>query len=80
MFEDIQKGMPPSKLFRELVASNPALVSFRLALLFGDEFEKLLGEAQQVIWHRKGPGEVQGLNDMELDAILLRLMREAGYL
>lgn len=80
MFEDIQKGVPPSKLFRDLIANDPTLANFRLAVLFGDEFEKLSGEAQQVIWHWKGPGKVQGLIDMELDAILLRLMREADYL
>ena len=72
--------MSPSKLFRDLVASDPALGNIRLGELFSDEFDNLSGEAQQLIWHWKGPGKTHGLSDIDLDANLLRLMQEAGYL
>lgn len=45
-----------------------------------EEFPNLTGEAQQLIWHWKGPGKSQGLADSDLDALLRKLLGQAGYL
>ncbi|SAL02602.1 hypothetical protein AWB80_08397 [Caballeronia pedi] len=80
MFEKILKGESPAKVFRELIEADPSIGKIQLGELFNDEFVDLTGEAQQLIWHWKGPGKSQGLDDADLDALLRQQLRNAGYL
>lgn len=80
MFEEIRKGKSPSQVFRRLIEADPSLGNIQIGELLSDEFIELSGEAQQLIWHWKGPGKSQGLGDADLDARLLALLRQAGYL
>ncbi|WP_157655575.1 hypothetical protein [Burkholderia ubonensis] len=80
MLEDILNGRSPSEVFRTIIQNDPAVGNIRLAELLGDEFVNLSSEAQQLVWHWKGPGKSQGLSDEDLDALLAKLLREAGYL
>lgn len=79
MLKEILKGEPPSKVFRCLIEADPSIGNIRLGELLSDEFVNLSGEAQQLVWHWKGPGKSQGLSDADLDALLLDLLRKAGY-
>lgn len=80
MLEDILNGLVPSEVFRTIIKNDPSIGNVRLAELLGDEFINLSSEAQQLVWHWKGPGRNQGLSDADLDALLGRLLSEAGYL
>lgn len=80
MFEEILKGELPSNVFKKLVQDDPSIGNIRLGELFSDEFVELSGEAQQLIWHWKGPGKSQGLSDSDLDSRIRHLMQDAGYL
>ncbi|MBB5448350.1 hypothetical protein HDG38_006998 [Paraburkholderia sp. WSM4177] len=80
MLEDILKGKSPSETFRQVIACDPSIGNIRLGELLSDEFIDLSSEAQQLVWHWKGPGKSQGLCDEDLDALLMKLLREAGYL
>ncbi|WP_156440224.1 MULTISPECIES: hypothetical protein [unclassified Burkholderia] len=80
MLEDILRGRAPSEVFRTIIANDPTVGNIGLADLLGDEFVDLSSEAQQLVWHWKGPGKDQGLSDEELDALLTKFLRQAGYL
>lgn len=80
MLEEILKGESPSKVFRRLIEMDPSIGNIRLAELLGDEFVNLSGEAPQLVWHWRGPGKDQGLSDADLDALLVNLLRKAGYM
>jgi hypothetical protein len=79
MFERILLGERPTVVFRALVAKNPALSNIALAEMLSDEFPMLTGEAMQLTWHWKGPGKSQGLDDCDLDALLIKQFAAAGY-
>jgi hypothetical protein len=53
--------------------------NYRLAEILADEFVGLSGEAVQLVWHWRGPTRKQGLSDENLDALLVPLFLEAGY-
>ena len=80
MLKDILDGERPSVVFRQLIAADPAIGNVRLGELLWEEFPRLSGEAMQLTWHWQGPGKVQGLSDEDIDALLRRLLVEAGYL
>jgi hypothetical protein len=80
MFESILKGVLPSAVFRKLIEADPSIGNIRLGELLSDEFVELSSEAEQLIWHWKGPGKDQGLSDENLDALLLNLLKDAKYL
>lgn len=79
MLEGILSGERPSAVFRRLVAADPSIGNIRLSELLREEFPNLTGEAIQLTWHWKGPGKTQGLGDDDLDALIGRLLAEAGY-
>jgi hypothetical protein len=80
MFEAIIQGERPSSVFRKLIASDPSIGNIRLGEMVSDEFIELSSEAEQLIWHWRGPGKIQGLSDENLDALLLDLFKKANYL
>lgn len=80
MLKGILKGERPTVVFRQLIAADPSIGNVRLGELLWEEFPKLSGEAVQLTWHWHGPGKTQGLSDKDLDALLGRLLVEAGYL
>jgi len=80
MLESILEGVSPSEVFRRLVEADPSIGNIRLGEIMWEEFPNLTGEAQQLIWHWKGPGKSQGLADNDLDALLRKLLGQAGYL
>ncbi|RKP43267.1 hypothetical protein [Trinickia fusca] len=80
MLEKILEGESPSKVFRSLIEADPSIGNLRLGELLSDEFVNLSSEAQQLVWHWKGPGKSQGLSDEDLDALLKDLFGKAGYL
>jgi hypothetical protein len=80
MLKEILKGESPSRIFRRMIDADASIENIRLAQLLSDEFSNLSGEARQLVWHWKGPGKVQGLSDADLDASILDLLHQAGYL
>ncbi|MBR7632640.1 hypothetical protein [Janthinobacterium lividum] len=80
MFELIIQGEMPSAVFKKLIETDPSIGNIRLGEMISDEFIELSSEAEQLIWHWKGPGKSQGLSDENLDALLLDLFRKADYL
>ena len=80
MLKNILGGERPTAAFRHLIAADPAIGNIRLGELLREEFPKLSGEAMQLTWHWQGPGKTQGLSDENLDALLRRLLVDAGYL
>ena len=80
MLEKILNGISPSEVFRKLIETDPSIGNIRLGEILSDEFVELSSLAQQLVWHWKGPGKTQGLSDESLDAELLRMLKEAGYL
>jgi hypothetical protein len=80
MLKDILRGRAPSAVFRELIEKDPSIGNIRLGELLTDEFVDLSSEAQQLVWHWKGPGKNQVLSDDNLDALLRQLFVKAGYL
>jgi hypothetical protein len=80
MFEPIIQGEMPSTVFKKLIETDPSIGNIRLGEMISDEFIELSSEAEQLIWHWKGPGKSQGLSDENLDALLLDLFRKADYL
>jgi hypothetical protein len=80
MFEAILENEMPSAVFKKLIEMDPSVGNIRIAEILWDEFPDLSGEAQQIVWHWKGPGKEQGLSDANLDALLRPLFVEAGYL
>jgi len=80
MFELIIQGEMPSVVFKKLIETDPSIGNIRLGEMISDEFIELSSEAEQLIWHWKGPGKSQGLSDENLDALLLDLFRKADYL
>jgi hypothetical protein len=79
MFDAIQRGRKPTEVFKELLLGQ-VLNNSELASRFDDYFENVNSEAIEVIWHWQRPGGRPGLTDEEVDATLLKLLREAGYL
>lgn len=79
MLESILAGQLPSQVFRQVFLSDPTMDNYRLAETLADEFVQLNGEAVQLVWHWKGPNRKQGLSDVNLDALLVPLILEAGY-
>jgi hypothetical protein len=79
MLEGILDGQRPSVVFRRLIAADASLGNIQLGELLWNEFPRLSGEAMQLTWHWQGPGKTQGLSDENLDALLSRLLVEAGY-
>jgi hypothetical protein len=80
MFEEILKGESPTAIFRRLIQADASVGNIRLGELLSEEFPNLTGEAEQLIWHWKGPGKSQGLSDGDLDALLRKLFAKAGYI
>jgi hypothetical protein len=80
VLEKILSGEPPSVVFRKLIEADSSIGNIRLGEILSDEFIELDSLAQQLVWHWKGPGKKQGMSDESLDAELLRMLKEAGYL
>jgi hypothetical protein len=80
MLESILAGEEPTTVFRRLIEADSSIGNIVLGEAFSTEFPRLTGEAEQLIWHWKGPGKQQGLGDSDLNAHLVRLLKEAGYL
>ena len=80
MFEAILRGQKPSRLFHEIVRADPSVSNSQLSKLFREEFENLDGLAAQIIWKWKRPGKEHGLDDKSVDAELIKLLKEAGYI
>lgn len=53
--------------------------NYRIAEILADEYEMLSSLAMQLVWHWKSPARRQGLSDENLDAQLVPLFVEAGY-
>ena len=79
MLKSILAGQAPSRVFRQVFSSEPAMDNCRLAEMLADEYMGLSGEAVQLVWHWRSPGRTQGLSDENLDALLVPLFLEAGY-
>lgn len=79
MLKSILAGQAPSRVFRQVFLSEPAMDNYRLAEMLADQYVRLSGEAVQLVWHWRSPSRKQGLSDENLDAILVPLFLEAGY-
>ena len=80
MINRILQGCKPSNLLYEILKEFPGFSNQDLARTFCAQFDKLDGEAVQVIWNWKSGGRKNGFSDNELDEILLKLLKKAGYL
>ena len=80
MLDRIKKGTRPTEILREIIAENPSMRNFDLSREFCGLFEGISMDAIQAIWHWKGGGRVGGYDDEELDAILLKALREGGFI
>jgi hypothetical protein len=80
MLERILQGEPPSLVFKKLIEANPSITNFQIGEMLSNEFIELSSEAIQLVWHWKGPNKSQGLSDENLDALILKLLRESNYL
>ncbi len=80
MFEKISTGELPSVIFRRLMEVDPSIGNIQLGEMLADEFLELDSQAEQLVWHWKGPGKSQGLSDESLNAELTRMLKVAGYL
>lgn len=80
MFSAIRQGKKPTEVFKELVGAEPGLNNWELASRFVDSFENISGEAVEIIWHWQRLGGRPGLADDKVDAMLLKLLLEAGYI
>lgn len=79
MLKSILAGQAPSQVFRQVFSSELVMDNYRLAEMLADEYVELSGEAVQLVWHWKSPAKMQGLSDENLDALLVPLFLEAGY-
>lgn len=79
MLEDILNGTLPTTIFRNLMQQNPAIGNIQIGEMLADEFVDLDSFAKQLLWHWKGPGKTQGIDDDGLNAELIKLFKEAGY-
>lgn len=80
MLERILQGDLPSSLFKKLIETNPSITNIQIGEMLSNEFTELSSEAEQLVWHWKGPNKSQGLSDENLDALILKLLKEANYL
>lgn len=80
MFEKILLGVNPSDVFKEILDQNPDLLKYDLSDKLIEYFPNLDSQAVELVWHWKSPGREQGLSDKNLDAHLLKMLREAKYL
>lgn len=80
MLKNILEGELPSSVFKKMIADNPALTNIDLSNLFANEFISLDSEATPLIWHWQRPGKQQGLSDENIDALLVKMLEESGYL
>ena len=79
--EEIRSGKMPSVVFKAVLALAPNMINADIADAFVGAFPGITGEAMQAIWHWERPGrERPGLSDDRLDAILLRHLKEGGFL
>lgn len=69
MLESFLAGKAPSRVFRQVFASEPTVDNYRLAEILADEYVELSGEALQLVWHWRGPRKKRGLSDENLDAL-----------
>jgi hypothetical protein len=78
---DICNGKSPSRLFRELMASDQSLNKSDIAGMFYNTFENVDSVVIQMIWHWKYDDESLSItNDDQLDAMLRQALSQAGYL
>ncbi|NWE80407.1 hypothetical protein, partial [Pseudomonas yamanorum] len=80
MLEGISEGKMPCQVFRDLIKINPAIGNIRLSEVFHEEFIDVDSLALQLIWHWRGPGKAEGISDESLNAKLLVVLKDAGYL
>jgi len=83
MIERLKNGTKTTEIFREIFSNNPELSNYELATMFRAEFRQISMEATQAIWYWKSGRSGQkggGFNDDELNAVLILILQEAGYL
>lgn len=80
MLERILQGDLPSVIFKKLIDANPSISNIQIGEMLSNQFVELSSEAEQLVWHWKRPGKSQGLSDENLDALIIKLFREASYL
>lgn len=80
MLNEISNGMAPSQVLRAVLRSNLSMSGRDLSLIFAEQYPDAGGVAVMVIrrWHEVGHRDA--ISDEDLDAVLSRLLREAGYL
>ena len=77
--ERILRGVLPTDVFQEMLAREPGLTNSELARAFTDYFEDVDWLAKQVIWKWNRSRQRDGIDDEQLNARLIKLLREAGY-
>ncbi len=80
MFSEVLNGVPPSEVLKKFLEDHSGVDNYSLADMFHKEFPALSGDARQIIWHWKSPKESRGLSDENMNALMIRLFKEAGYL
>lgn len=77
----ILRGTAPSSVLRAAIVARPWLTNGQIAQAFIEKFPLVQPlDAAHAIWNWERPGgERRGHTDQELDAILRRLLRAAGY-
>lgn len=80
MLDHILQGDLPSLVFKKIIAANSTISNIQLGEMLSTQFVELSSEAEQLVWHWKGPGKSEGLSDENLDALILKLLKEANYL
>lgn len=80
MYKEIVNGELPTSVFRKLIEADPTIGNIRLGEMLINEFIELDSLAQEFVWHWRGPGKNQGMNDESLNAELVRMLKDAGYL
>ncbi|NBD13683.1 hypothetical protein [Corallococcus silvisoli] len=77
--ERILKGAKPTEIFHEMLARTPELTNVELGRAFTDCFEDVDWLAKTLIWKWNRSGTRSGIADERLDALLIELLRAAGY-
>ncbi len=81
MFEPIHEGMKPSVLFRKMLQEDPQLDKREIGYFLREKFPKIDSVVVQLVWGWEGPGAIRpGLSDENLDAHIIHLLTQAGYL
>ncbi len=79
-FRKVLTGTKPTVVMHSLIAEDPQRNNWELADDFMDFFESVDETARHVVWNWSRPGGRRGPPDSTIDELLLKLLREAGYL